>query len=167
MEGDAARARRAAGAGIAIGVGFMSLTAVLFLTLPEWLSRVFSDDPQVVALAALLLPIAGVFQVVDGLQVVAAGALRGVGDTRVPMILNLVGFWLVGLRGHHPGLFENVRWSSRHALADTLANLGSGRTHGLVETLGDIDDAAAYADYFSIKRGINSTKLQGRKRLSS
>ncbi len=77
------------------------------------------------------------------------------------------GFWLVGLRGHHPSLFRHVRWSSRHALADTLANLGPGRTHGLVETLCDIDDAAAYAGYFSIRRGINSTKLQGRKRLSS
>jgi MATE family multidrug resistance protein len=45
----------------------------------------------------MLLPIAGVFQIFDGLQVVAAGVLRGVADTRVPMILNFVGFWLVGL----------------------------------------------------------------------
>jgi MATE family multidrug resistance protein len=45
----------------------------------------------------VLLPIAGVFQVFDGLQVVAAGALRGVADTRVPMLINLVGFWGIGL----------------------------------------------------------------------
>ncbi len=51
----------------------------------------------VLELAALLIPIAGIFQVFDGMQVVAAGVLRGVGDTRVPMLLNLVGFWLVGL----------------------------------------------------------------------
>ena len=77
------------------------------------------------------------------------------------------GFWLAGLRGRQPALFQNVRWSSRHALADTLANLGPRRRSALLEMLADIDDAAAYAGYFSCKRGINSTKLQGRKRLSS
>ena len=95
--GDPEGARRAVGAGLLTGVGFMTLTAILFLSLPEALSGLFSDDAQVVRTAALLLPIAGVFQVFDGVQVVAAGALRGIGDTRVPMILNLVGFWLVGL----------------------------------------------------------------------
>jgi len=95
--GDAEAARRATGAGVLIGVGFMTATAVTFLAVPDLLSRAFSDDPPVIAAAAVLLPIAGVFQVFDGLQVVAAGALRGVGDTRVPMLLNLVGFWLLGL----------------------------------------------------------------------
>jgi MATE family multidrug resistance protein len=95
--GDPHGARRAVGAGLVTGVGFMAFTAVLFLGLPEPLSRLFSDDADVVAVAAALLPIAGVFQVFDGLQVVAAGALRGIGDTRVPMILILVGFWLIGL----------------------------------------------------------------------
>jgi len=95
--GDAHAARRATGAGMLTGVGFMALTAVMFLTMPDLLARVFSDDPPVIAAVGLLLPIAGVFQVFDGLQVVAAGALRGVGDTRVPMVLNLVGFWLLGL----------------------------------------------------------------------
>lgn len=94
---DPAGARRATGAGLAVGVGFMTITAVLFLVMPGLLARAFSGDAPVVATAALLLPIAGVFQVFDGIQVVAAGALRGVGDTRVPMILNLVGFWLIGL----------------------------------------------------------------------
>ena len=59
--------------------------------------RAFSPDASVVRVTAMLLPIAGVFQVFDGLQVVAAGALRGVADTRVPMLINLVGFWAVGL----------------------------------------------------------------------
>ena len=90
-------ARRAAGAGLLVGAGFMSVTAALFLLIPEPLAAVFSVDQSVIATAATLLPIAGVFQIVDGLQVVAAGALRGVADTRVPMILNFVGFWLVGL----------------------------------------------------------------------
>ena len=49
------------------------------------------------ALASLLIPIAGFFQVFDGLQVVSAGALRGAGDTRAPMLVNVLGFWLIGL----------------------------------------------------------------------
>lgn len=95
--GDPAAARRAAGAGLLTGVGFMALTAVMFLSLPELLARAFSSDTPVIETTALLLPIAGVFQIFDGLQVVASGALRGVGDTRVPMIVNLVGFWAIGL----------------------------------------------------------------------
>ena len=95
--GDPPGARRSAGAGLIVGAGFMTGTAALFLLIPEPLARLFSPDLEVVALAAALLPIAAVFQVFDGLQVVAAGALRGVADTRVPMILNLVGFWFFGL----------------------------------------------------------------------
>ena len=49
------------------------------------------------ALAALLIPLAGVFQIFDGLQVVSSGVLRGVGDTRSPMIVNLLGFWCLGM----------------------------------------------------------------------
>jgi MATE family multidrug resistance protein len=90
-------ARRAVGAGMIAATGFMSFTAVMFLTIPGPLARLFSNDPVVVAAAAALLPIAGVFQVFDGVQVTGAGALRGVGDTRVPMLMNLVGFWFVGL----------------------------------------------------------------------
>lgn len=52
---------------------------------------------EVLVIAATLIPIAGFFQVVDGLQVVAAGVLRGAGDTRAPLVVNLLGFWLIGL----------------------------------------------------------------------
>lgn len=90
-------ARRAAGAGLVVGVAFMSLTAVLFLALPRLLARIFTADLPVVEVAAVLIPIAGLFQVFDGVQVVSAGVLRGVGDTRIPMLLNLLGFWFVGL----------------------------------------------------------------------
>lgn len=90
-------ARRAAGAGGLVGTGFMLVTAALLLAFPETFARWFSDEPEVVRVAALLLPIAGVFQVFDGLQVVSSGALRGIADTRVPMVLTLVGFWLVGV----------------------------------------------------------------------
>ncbi|MDZ7779555.1 MAG: MATE family efflux transporter [Gemmatimonadota bacterium] len=94
---DPPAARRAAGAGGMIGTGFMVVTAVLLLAFPETLARGFSDDPEVIRAAAILLPIAGVFQVFDGLQVVSSGALRGIADTRVPLVLTLVGFWLIGL----------------------------------------------------------------------
>ena len=94
---DPQAARRAAGAGLVVGVSFMSLTAILFLTAPGLLARIYSTDMRVVGAAAMLIPIAGVFQVFDGIQVVASGALRGVGDTRVPMLVNLLGFWGVGL----------------------------------------------------------------------
>jgi MATE family multidrug resistance protein len=90
-------ARRAAAAGLLIGASFMSLTAALFIFAPRALASAYTFDFDVVALASLLIPIAGFFQVFDGLQVVAAGALRGAGDTRVPLVVNIVGFWGIGL----------------------------------------------------------------------
>ena len=95
--GDPEGTRGAARAALACGVTFMSLTAALFLTVPEPLARLYSRDLDVVRLAATLIPLAGVFQVFDGLQVVAAGILRGLGDTRVPMLVNLLGYWLIGI----------------------------------------------------------------------
>ena len=95
--GDAVATRRSAHAALACGAAFMSCTAVAFLLVPRLLARAYSADETVVAVAASLIPIAGVFQVFDGIQAVSAGVLRGVGDTRVPMILALVGFWLVGV----------------------------------------------------------------------
>ncbi|MEZ4456530.1 MAG: MATE family efflux transporter [Gemmatimonadales bacterium] len=90
-------ARRFAGAGLATGVGFMMLTAAVFLLAPGVLLRAYSPGPAVGAVALTLLPLAGAFQVFDGAQTVALGALRGVGDTKVPVIINLVGYYLVGL----------------------------------------------------------------------
>jgi MATE family multidrug resistance protein len=95
--GDAAEARQATRAALAWGVGFMGLTAALFLLAPAPLARIYSDERAVILLAAALLPIAGVFQMFDGIQVVSIGALRGLGDTRTPLAMNLVGFWVIGL----------------------------------------------------------------------
>ena len=95
--GDEARARRVAVAGIALGTAFMALSAVAFRLFPEALARAYSSDATVIALAAVLIPIAGVFQVFDGVQAVAAGVLRGIGDTHAPAVINVVGFWLIGL----------------------------------------------------------------------
>ena len=95
--GDVEGARRAAAAGLLVGAGFMCCCAILFLSVPETLAGLYTTMPQVAALTAALIPIAGFFQVFDGLQAVSAGVLRGLGDTRAPMVVNLVGFWLVGM----------------------------------------------------------------------
>jgi len=95
--GDAGRARRAAAAGLLIGAGFMSLMAVLFVGAPRLLAAAYTSVGEVVTLAALLIPIAGCFQIFDGLQVVSSGVLRGAGDTRAPLVVNIVGFWFIGL----------------------------------------------------------------------
>jgi len=95
--GDGDGARRAAAAGLLIGAGFMSLMAALFVGAPRLLATAYTSVEEVVVLAALLIPIAGYFQIFDGLQVVSAGVLRGAGDTRAPLFVNLVGFWFIGL----------------------------------------------------------------------
>ena len=95
--GDNGGARRAASAGLILGAGFMTLTAILFIGMPVWLARAYTSMEEVLLLASTLIPIAGFFQVFDGIQVVAAGVLRGAGDTRVPLVTNILGFWFVGL----------------------------------------------------------------------
>ncbi len=95
--GDEARARRSAMAGIACGTAFMCLSALVFRLFPGPLARAYTTDTAVIALTATLIPIAGVFQVFDGIQAVAAGVLRGIGDTHAPAVINVVGFWLIGL----------------------------------------------------------------------
>ncbi len=95
--GDPEGVRRSTLASLAVGAGFMLCTAVLLVSAPHFLAGLYTPDAVVLALAAVLLPIAGVFQVFDGLQVVAIGLLRGLGDTRMPMIVNVIGFWCIGI----------------------------------------------------------------------
>ena len=96
-KGDPGGARRAAGAGLSLGVTFMAFAAILFLLFPGYFAGIYTDERDVLTVAAVLIPLAGVFQVFDGIQVVASGALRGIGDTRSPMVANLVGFWCFGM----------------------------------------------------------------------
>jgi MATE family multidrug resistance protein len=95
--GDAGGARRAATAALVWGIGFMLVSAAVLLLAPRALARLYTPDPAVIAVTAALIPLAGIFQVFDGLQVVSLGVLRGVGDTRAPMLVNIVGFWLIGI----------------------------------------------------------------------
>jgi multidrug resistance protein, MATE family len=95
--GDLEGTRGAARAGLLCGIGFMSFTAVVFLGLPGPLARLYTSDVTVIAVAVGLIPLAGVFQVFDGIQVVAGGILRGLGETKVAMLVNLLGYWFFGL----------------------------------------------------------------------
>lgn len=92
---DPAVARRHAGAALVCGTAFMVLSAITFIAIPTRLAAIYTTQAGVLVLAARLIPIAGVFQVFDGLQVVASGILRGAGDTRMPMVINVVAFWVV------------------------------------------------------------------------
>jgi MATE family multidrug resistance protein len=95
--GDALAARRAGIASLAVGTGFMALSAAVLGLWPTLIARAYTPDLGVIAMTAMLIPIAGVFQVFDGIQVVSIGVLRGFGDTRTPLIVNLVGYWMIAL----------------------------------------------------------------------
>ena len=95
-------ARAAGVVGIGASLLVMSATATLYLTAPRWVVALYLDldDPRnaaVVAHAVAFLGVAAAFQLFDGLQVSALGALRGLKDTRVPMLITLVSYWFVGL----------------------------------------------------------------------
>jgi MATE family multidrug resistance protein len=95
--GDAPGARQAASAALFCGVTFMGFMAITMIAVPDLLARVYTDEQAVILIAVTLIPIAGVFQVFDGTQVVSIGILRGVADTRTPLLINILGFWLVGV----------------------------------------------------------------------
>jgi multidrug resistance protein, MATE family len=94
---DGPGAARAGWAAMALGIAAMVTTALSFVLVPGLLIGVFSRDPHVIVTGTRLLAIGAVFAVFDGVQVVATGALRGIGDTRGPMMWNLLGHWCLGL----------------------------------------------------------------------
>jgi MATE family multidrug resistance protein len=94
---DMSAARLAAAACLLLGAAVMLVFAAAFALLPRPLAHLYTEDPSVLTMAALLLPIAAAFQVFDGIQVVSAGILRGAADTTYPAGLALVGFWGIGL----------------------------------------------------------------------
>src|SRR5271165_1835719 len=95
--GNPARARRSGWMAVGLGVGFMVLTAMAFLFVPRPIMEIFSRDPQILAMGAHILMIVAAFQIFDGCQTVATGALRGLGETRFPLLTNFAGYWLFGL----------------------------------------------------------------------
>jgi MATE family multidrug resistance protein len=90
-------ARRRGLTGILLGAAIMSAPALLFTFAPDLLTSLFTKDPEVKALAATLLRIAALFQLFDGMQGVASGALRGAGDVRFAFVANVLAHWGFGL----------------------------------------------------------------------
>ncbi len=94
---DVAGAARAGWMALVIGTGFMACSAIVFLVFPSHILRAFTSDAAVITIGISLLLVAAYFQLFDGVQIVATGIMRGSGDTRTPMLVNLVGHWFVGL----------------------------------------------------------------------
>jgi multidrug resistance protein, MATE family len=90
-------ASRAGWTALALGASFMSCTAIALWLAPRWIVRIYTRDPLVIDAASSLLFVGAFFQLFDGLQAVATGALRGAGDTRTPMVCSAGFYWLLGL----------------------------------------------------------------------
>ena len=99
--GDGAGIGRAGWTAFVLGVGFMALMAIVMWLIPRQLMTLFLADvpanAHVIGLGVSFLMVAAIFQIVDGAQVVGAGMLRGLHDTRVPMMFAFVGYWGIGI----------------------------------------------------------------------
>jgi len=94
---DAAGAARSGWTALLFGTLFMACASAVFLLIPRALIGAFTSDASVLRIGTSLLFVAAVFQLFDGLQGVATGVLRGLGDTRTPMLWNLGAHWFIGL----------------------------------------------------------------------
>lgn len=95
--GDLHGAARAGWMALLLGAGFMGCSGLCLFLFNHQIARIYTPDPVVINAGAMLLIVAAIFQLFDGLQVVATGALRGAGNTRTAMLANLVGYWVLGL----------------------------------------------------------------------
>lgn len=95
--GDPEGARRAGLVGMGIALSFGLLSATVMLLFPEWIVAMYTSQEDVARLAVNLLFLAAIFQLADALQGSAAGALRGLKDTRLPMLYCVIAYWVVGL----------------------------------------------------------------------
>ena len=97
--GEYALARYLGFSGIALCGLVMLVPAAVYLLLPEWIVMIYTSDPEVHEVAVVLLFMAAIFQLSDGLQVGALGALRGLKDTRIPLLTNIFSYLMIGLPG--------------------------------------------------------------------
>ncbi len=95
--GDREGVRLAARAGLILVFAMQIVSASLLAGLPHGIAALYTGDEAIIALAAQLLVLAAIFQVSDGLQAAGNGALRGIKDTRVPMLYTMVAYWGVGM----------------------------------------------------------------------
>ncbi|MFC5428546.1 MATE family efflux transporter [Paraburkholderia denitrificans] len=132
-------ARHAGFAALGLGVGFMSMSALVMVLAPRWIVGLYLhlDDPAnaaTVALATSLLGVAALFQIVDGVQTVGSGCLRGLKDTRIPMLAATLGYWGIGfptgyVLAFHFGLGARGLWWGLAAGLATVALLMTLRFH--------------------------------------
>ena len=94
---DPSGAADAGGAAIFLGAVFMAAASLALLIFPRWIARLFTPDEAVIRSTVALLAAGAAFQLFDGIQTVATGALRGVGDTRTPMFCHFLAYWVIGL----------------------------------------------------------------------
>jgi multidrug resistance protein, MATE family len=114
--GDRVAGRNAGWSGIVMCAVVMTASSILLLAARDGIAGVFTSDPAVQALATWLLLFVAIFQIPDGLQVGAAGALRGFKDAHVPMALNFIAYWLIGFPaawwfGIHEGIGPSGIWA--------------------------------------------------------
>ncbi|MBX7193806.1 MAG: MATE family efflux transporter [Sandaracinaceae bacterium] len=125
------RATRLSGlVGIASGTTFMIASAIVLFAIPRELARALTDDAHVIEASLPFMFVAACFQLGDGAQTVAQGALRGAGDTRFPLFVNLVGHWLIGLPLGFvllAGLGPEAMWWGLSAGLFTVATLATAR----------------------------------------
>jgi MATE family multidrug resistance protein len=94
---DVRRARRAGWTTLALGACIMIMLGLMLFLFPGRMLSLFTTDTRVLAIGSRLLAIAAAFQLFDGTQAVTTGVLRGIADTRTPMIMNVIGHWVLGL----------------------------------------------------------------------
>jgi MATE family multidrug resistance protein len=103
--GEHAKAAFSGRVGIGLAAGVMSLFGMIMMAVPELIASIYTSDKEVIVIAGSLLQLAAIFQIFDGLQVSGSGALRGLKDTKIPMIVNFIAYWLIGLNlGYWLGL---------------------------------------------------------------
>jgi MATE family multidrug resistance protein len=95
--GQSEQAQEASHSALKLALCHASLSGGAFIFARHYLPRFYTDDAATVALAASVLPIAGMFQIMDGLQTVSGGVLRGMGRPRVTAAFNLVGYFALGI----------------------------------------------------------------------
>jgi len=95
--GEPQAARRAGRIGIGLALTFAIFSAGVIIAIPEAIVALYTSEPDVAELAVSLLFFAALFQIADGLQVAAAGSLRGYKDTRRPMVYSVIAYWAVGM----------------------------------------------------------------------
>jgi MATE family multidrug resistance protein len=94
---DSLGARDAGGSAIFYGAAFMTIAGIALLVFPRGIARLFTPDAAIIRSTVYLLAAGAAFQLFDGIQTVATGALRGAGDTRTPMFCHFTAYWIIGL----------------------------------------------------------------------